>query len=333
MKKIFIIILLVSLTSLSKAQPMARRVQIQQQNGHKMTERAKIMFPTMAPMPENVVWRRDIYRKLNLMEDANAGLYYPVEPVDNQMNLFTYIFKLMMRGNIHVYEYRLDGNESFDETARVKPKDFLDNYHIYYEKKDRGVFIDNSDIPSKEVKAYYLKECAYYDQTTSTFHRKVMALCPIMYREDDFGDGATLYPLFWIKYDDIAPYLAKQQMMTSNLNNAAVMSIDDYFTLNLYDGKIYKTTNMLGKTLAQDGSGDTAVVAQQKKIEQELIDFEKNIWGDKAKRDSIEHANGLTNKIKYKSNRRASTRIGNRRSTSGNASSRTARVTVRRERH
>lgn len=333
MKKIFIIILLVSLTSLSKAQPMARRVQIQQQNGHKMTERAKIMFPTMAPMPENVVWRRDIYRKLNLMEDANAGLYYPVEPVDNQMNLFTYIFKLMMRGNIHVYEYRLDGNESFDETARVKPKDFLDNYHIYYEKKDRGVFIDNSDIPSKEVKAYYLKECAYYDQTTSTFHRKVMALCPIMYREDDFGDGATLYPLFWIKYDDLAPYLAKQQMMTSNLNNAAVMSIDDYFTLNLYDGKIYKTTNMLGKTLAQDGSGDTAVVAQQKKIEQELIDFEKNIWGDKAKRDSIEHANGLTNKIKYKSNRRASTRIGNRRSTSGNASSRTARVTVRRERH
>lgn len=333
MKKIFIIILLVSLTSLSKAQPMARRVQIQQQNGHKMTERAKIMFPTMAPMPENVVWRRDIYRKLNLMENANAGLYYPVEPVDNQMNLFTYIFKLMMRGNIHVYEYRLDGNESFDETARVKPKDFLDNYHIYYEKKDRGVFIDNSDIPSKEVKAYYLKECAYYDQTTSTFHRKVMALCPIMYREDDFGDGATLYPLFWIKYDDLAPYLAKQQMMTSNLNNAAVMSIDDYFTLNLYDGKIYKTTNMLGKTLAQDGSGDTAVVAQQKKIEQELIDFEKNIWGDKAKRDSIEHANGLTNKIKYKSNRRASTRIRNRWSTSGNASSRTARVTVRRERH
>jgi gliding motility associated protien GldN len=249
------------------------------------------------------------------------------------MNLFTYIFKLMMRGNIHVYEYRLDGNESFDETARVKPKDFLDNYHIYYEKKDRGVFIDNSDIPSKEVKAYYLKECAYYDQNTSTFHRKVMALCPIMYREDDFGDGATAYPLFWIKYDDLAPYLAKQQMMTSNLNNAAVMSIDDYFTLNLYDGKIYKTTNMLGKTLAQDGSGDTAVVAQQKKIEQELIDFEKNIWGDKTKRDSIERVNGWDNKIKSQANRRTYTRVRNRRATSGFTSPKAARVTVRRERH
>ncbi len=29
------------------------------------------------------------------------------------------------------------------------------------------------------------------------------------------------YPLFWIRYDDIAPYLSKQIIMTSNLNNAA----------------------------------------------------------------------------------------------------------------
>ena len=35
------------------------------------------MFPTAIDMPEEVVWRRDIYRELNLEEDANAGLYYP----------------------------------------------------------------------------------------------------------------------------------------------------------------------------------------------------------------------------------------------------------------
>ena len=29
---------------------------------------------------------------------------------------------------------------------------------------------------SAEVKGYYLKESAYYDQGTSTFHRKVVAL-------------------------------------------------------------------------------------------------------------------------------------------------------------
>lgn len=29
------------------------------------------------------------------------------------------------------------------------------------------------------------------------------------------------------------------------------MSVDDYFTKNMYRGKIYKTTNMLGKTLRE----------------------------------------------------------------------------------
>ena len=81
------------------------------------------------------------------------------------MNLFTYIFKLMMngpnRGGIAAYNYRMDGNEIFTDSARVKPLQFLDNYHIFYERTDHGIRLDNSDIPSGEVKGYYLKESAY----------------------------------------------------------------------------------------------------------------------------------------------------------------------------
>ena len=42
-------------------------------------------------MPEDVVWKRDIYRQLDLMKDKNAPLYYPVEPIGKQVNLFTYL--------------------------------------------------------------------------------------------------------------------------------------------------------------------------------------------------------------------------------------------------
>ena len=294
-------------------------------------------------MQEDVVWRRDIYRELKLTEDANAGLYYPVEPVGSQMNLFTYIFKLMMngpnRGGIAAYNYRMDGNEMFTDSARVKPLQFLDNYHIFYERTDHGIRLDNSDIPSGEVKGYYLKESAYYDQGTSTFHRKVVALCPIMYREDDFGDGEVKYPLFWVRYDDLAPFLSKQIIMTSNLNNAATMSVDDYFTMNLYQGKIYKTTNMLGKTLAQYCPTDSAMAAEQKKIEREPTDFEKTIYGDPARRDSLDSiaASKEAEKAPKKMGRsRRSASAGSLRRTrrpASNSSSGPARVTVRRERH
>ena len=190
------------------AQPAARRRQQQQQNAsnaQSLTTRAQISYPVAAKMSEDVVWRRDVYREIILEEDANAPLYYPVEPVGSQMNLFTYLFKLMMRGSVKAYEYRLDGNEVFTDSAEVKRMAFLDNYHIYYERSNRGVRIDDSDIPSSEVKSYYIKESAYYDQASATFHVKPIALCPVLWRTDDFGDGEQKYPLFWVKYDDAAP--------------------------------------------------------------------------------------------------------------------------------
>ena len=328
------------------AQPQARRQQAQQKaqqsNANNMTTRAQISFPTAAPMDEDVVWRRDIYRELDLNEDANAGLYYPVEPIGNQMNLFTSIFRLMMTGKINVYQYRMDGNASFAAADRVQPLAFLDNYHIYYEKQNNGrIKLDNSDIPSSEVKAYYIKESTYYDQRSATFHTKVLALCPIMTRDDDFGDGGTKYPLFWVKYDDLAPFLAKQQMMTSNLNNAAVMSVDDYFIRTQYKGKIYKTNNMLGKTLAQYCPNDSAMTKEQKRIEAELAAFEKNVWGNQAKKDSLDSIAKLDKKnVKgVKKNRRSSSgkssgsTVKNRRQRSSSPSTSAARVSVRRERH
>ena len=220
----------------------------------------------------------------------------------------------------------------------------MDNYHIYYERKNGALTLDDSDIPSREVKSYYVKEATYYDQHTATFHTKVIALCPIMTREDDFGDAGTKYPLFWMKYSDLAPYLSKQQIMTSNLNNAAMMSIDDYFVKNQYKGKIYKTTNMLGKTLAQYCPTDSALSKEQKKIESELAAFEKNIWGDQARKDSLDSiANADKKNTKgvkgVKKNRRsrtsgsASTVKTRRQRRSGSSGSSTARVSVRRQRH
>ena len=84
MKKILFIFMLLGMVQGIMAQPAARRKQAQQKaqqsNADNMTLRAKLYFPTAIPMDEDVVWRRDIYRELNLTDDANAALYYPVEP-------------------------------------------------------------------------------------------------------------------------------------------------------------------------------------------------------------------------------------------------------------
>ena len=356
MKRLLFIMMILLVADAAVAQPKKRRNQ-QTQTGQTeqagqagqqrkspssaMSMRAQISFPTALDIPEEVVWRRDIYRELDLTDDANAGLYFPVEPQGKQLNLFTYIFKLAQNGYIPVYEYPTDGSDNFSSEARVQMQTILDNYHIYYEEQDGKLKVDNSDIPSSEVRKFYLKESAYYDQANSSFHIKVLALCPVMLRDDDFGGEATQYPLFWVKYSDLEPFLNRQTVMASSLNNAATMSMDDFFTLNSYRGKIYKTNNAQGKTLLQLCDGDVdKMTAEQKRIEDELAAFHKTIFGDQAKRDSLDSIAALdvksAKKVKSKSSSSSSKKAKASKpksssSTSGSSSS--ARVTVRRQRH
>lgn len=343
MKRLLFITIIALAAGAASAQPKMRRSQAAakqaQQASGQMTRRAQLMFPKTIDMPEDVVWRRDIYREIDLMKDANAGLYYPVEPIGRQLNLFTYVFKLALNGYIPVYEYRLDGNEAFTDSAKVQMKTVLDNYHIFYEESNGKVRVDNSDIPSAEVKSYYLKESAYFDQANSSFHRKVIAICPVMTRDDDFGGEPSKYPLFWVKYSDLEPFLSRQEVMTSNLNNAATMSMADYFTLNRYEGSIYKTNNMLGRTLAQYCTTDSALTKEQRRIEAELAKFEQNIFGDQERKDSLDSiakndpkAVKAAKKAEKKRNRR-SRRSSVGSSTPVSSGSSAPRVTVRRQRH
>lgn len=259
------------------------------QPAEQKTDRASLMFPVSEDMPEDVVWRRDIYRQLDLTADRNAPLYYPVEPNDRQVNLFTYLFRLFLANRIPVYTYKLDGNESFTEKDRVTDvKEILDRYYIYYEEENGRYKVADNDVPSAQVKRYYVKESNYYDQRTGTYRSKVTALCPVLMDDEGYGDAAAApKPLFWVKYDDVASYLSRLPLMSSNLNNVINMTADDYFTLNRYEGKIYKTANMQGRVLANE-TDTVKLRKEQQKIEQQLVDFEKEIWRPAEQKDTLD---------------------------------------------
>ena len=264
-----------------------------------LSERAKSQYPGTIT-PQEVEWKRDIYRELDLSKEKNASLYYPVEPMGKNMNLFTFLFNNIINGNITAYEYNLDGYESFTEEHIVDPRLVLDDYRIMYEELDGEIVVNKSDIPSAEVLSYYIKESHYYDNNTGTYGTRVTALCPVLHGSgDEYSTQVTKYPMFWLNYDEIAPLLARQSVMTSSLNNISSMSLDDYFTKGSYDGDIYKTVNLKNQAIAQYCQDSTAVKKEQQKIEQQLSDFRTNLWNTKTvaeiRQDSIDAAAKATN--------------------------------------
>lgn len=250
-------------------------------------------FPTAANVPDDAAWRRDIYRSIDLTKEANAALYYPVTPVAGRQNLFVYLFRQILRGNIKAYEYTLDANEHFDEEHQLKGKKIMDTYNIYYESNDGKIRVNDADLPSEDVKIYFIKESVVYDQHTASFRTKVTAICPVMVSgTNEFGESdMQRIPLFWVNYEEAAPYLAKLSLMGSSINNASVISADDYFTMNRYQGDIYKTTNLQDRIIAQYAEDDEAQSRERERIEKELSHFEDRVWGHR--NDSVKDVFGL----------------------------------------
>lgn len=360
MKHILFILISLCFMGTATAQPKKSRVQTTRSASAKKAQdatpsRASLMFPTSVDVPETPTWRRDIYRTLDLTKDENAPLYFPVEPQGDNINLFTLLFQLLNTGKIPAYEYKLDGVEDFRQSNRMHFKDMLERYHIFYEVNGNSIKVEPSDIPSAEVLSFNVKESSYYDQHTATFQSRVVAICPVLHRTDDFDTRVNKYPMFWVKYDDVKTYLSGREIMTSNLNNAARMSMEDFFATNHYKGEIYMTTNMQNRSLQQYCATDSLLKKEQKRIEKEMTDFEAHIWAtpvdsaEIAKRDSIA---ALADKGK-KSRRMASSdsksssasRTSRRSSSSsektskssskssGGSSSSGPRVSVRRQRH
>ena len=282
LKSIIAIVALAFCTQGAMAQPKSR-IQAQNEADKKaetsISERAKAQYTAQMPAPSDVVWKRDIYRTLDLTKEKNAALYYPVEPLGDRVNLFTLIIRLVADGKVPAYEYRSDGNELFTEDNKYKVTDMLDKFYIYYEDKGGKLIIADSDIPSGEVLSYFIKESSFYDQRTATYATRVTAICPVLHRSGDFGSETTKYPMFWLNYDEVSPYFGMTPLMTSSYNNVSNMSIDDYFVRSLYEGDIYKTANLQNKLLAQYCPNDTAMKAEQQRIEKELVTFENKLWG------------------------------------------------------
>ncbi len=287
--RIALLALSLTLCGTIMAQPPRRRAEQQQKSQTQSTAKGSAYreFPTAQNMPQDAAWRRDLYRTLDLTKSANAVLYYPTTPQDGRMNLFTYLFRLILRGQVKAYDYKLDGNENFSEKNQVKAKEIMDRYHIFYESKDGKMRVNDADLPSDEVKAYFIKESTYYDQHTASFRTQVTALCPVLKRGDsDFGGDLAQYPMFWVKMSDVAPYLGKLMLMGSSLNNAATMSADDFFTMKCYDGDIYKAVNLQDRLLSNYCEDDSAMKREQKRIEKQLTDVQEHVWG----RDSAYYA-------------------------------------------
>lgn len=253
------------------------------ETGAQVTDRMQSFFEEEPKSEADLMWMRVIYRQLDATNAKNAPLFYPEEKTENQESLFRIIMRLLSNNQIKAYEY-LDGREIFNDEYRIKVKDMLDRFHILYDEakgsteKNPKFTIDDSDVPANEVLSYYIIERWEFDSRNNQMNTRVDAICPVLHRSGDFGGEAIKYPMFWIKTQDIRPWMAQQYIFTDDDNNLPKYTYDDFFLLSMYKGDIYKTRNLQNKSMMQLYPDEKERKHAQDSIQNRLDSFENKLW-------------------------------------------------------
>ena len=228
-------------------------------------------------------WMRTIYRSLSLQDDANAPLAFREETADGGDNLFRTVMKLVASGKVPAYEF-VDGRESFTPSRRVDPAESMRRFDIPFREAKGSTLkapvyeVESADIPSDDVKSYYLIGRWEFNRHTNRMETRVEAICPVLHRTADIGLEPLRYPAFWVRMDDLRPYLAATLIATSDDNNLATHTLADYFNLRLYKSEIYKTGDRRNRPLAQIFQTPESLQHARDSIEQRLQAFEKGLW-------------------------------------------------------
>ena len=247
-----------------------------------VTERMQDFYTVKEPHDADLQYMREIYRQIDLSKDQNTPLYFPEDIIDGQKNLFRTILELVVSGKVPAYEY-LDGREVFTDKYQLKVNDMLDRFGIYYttgkghSDRNPNYVIEEADVPTTQVLSYYIIEKWEFDKRTHRMRTRVEAICPVLNRTGDFG-GEAKYPMFWVKYDQLRPWLAQQYVFLTDDNNLPQYSLDDYFNLGMYDGEIYKTKNLRNQSMMQMYPDPDDLARAQDSIDNRLKNYGKDLW-------------------------------------------------------
>ncbi|MBR5663517.1 MAG: gliding motility protein GldN, partial [Bacteroidales bacterium] len=83
--------------------------------------------------------------------------------------------------------------------------------------------------------------------------------------------------LFWIPFDDATRTVLSEAPVYNRNNSAARLSFDDLLYKRQFASYIYKEENVYDRSI-QDYATGVEALKESERIQQEIIDFEQNVW-------------------------------------------------------
>lgn len=205
-------------------------------------------------------WSQTIFREVNLKDYPNTAVLGR-----RCQGIVKAVFEAAEKG-APVYKYDMNGHDILDGESQSTLNKILEDFHLTIQ-----------EIPYTDITTLYVMEQTAYNASNSSFTTEVVAVCPVLLANDDFGVGVTKYPICWIRLQDARQQLSQLMMTTAN-NQQYYMSAYEWLALQQYQGSIYKIQNNAGVALPQYCPTPESITAEQQRIEEGLRSIKKQTY-------------------------------------------------------
>jgi len=240
-----------------------------------------------APLREaDVMWKKRVWRIIDLREKINLPLYYPIQgDVNGLRSLANVLYTAAVEEvSLRVYadfpddfsieitasevKAKVSKRDSFAMKSMLDPS--LDSINIdgslYYQP-----FVE--EFQSNRVKKILLKEEWFFDRQRSMLDVRILGICPL-YEQEDKEKGDKY--LFWVYFPDARATLAQYDVF-NRVNGSERRTFDDIFWKRQFSSYIIKEENVYDRAINEYKKGLDALL-ESNRIKDEIVIFEHDLW-------------------------------------------------------
>lgn len=231
----------------------------------------------------DVMYKKRVWRVLDLEQKFNHPFYHPQKPIQNRKNLIDVILLGLKTENI--IAYRPGGNQDDEFLDPMTTSAQLDSLLTY--EKEIEIFENGSreatkvkkrtELPWENVTRYMLKEEWIWDKQRSERYVRILGIAPMIKKTEEEGDFFT--PVFWLYYPHCRNWFASDEAEVYNIfNDAQRRTFEDLFQKRYFSSYIVKEDNAFDKYIVDMESDPMRSLAESERIQRELFNLEHDLW-------------------------------------------------------
>lgn len=224
----------------------------------------------------DIAYQLNLERIIDTREKQNLALNWP------KNSLKHVVIKAILKGEVDAYYTDSFSSKIADTSfAKIGRRCWIEEV-ICPGSDDPTDVCDTficEDLDYDKLLKWKIIEQWYFDNEQSRMIPRIVGLA-LMYRPIVAGFELPETPMFWVKYDEVRPTLAKNKILNPK-NVQASMSYDHFFSGRYFSSYITKYPNvhdMQISEMEEFADNNTAALLEAEKAKQRLFEMEHDQW-------------------------------------------------------